>query len=121
NYRQSHQVPVDGEFCFLRLAAFCKMHLRQFSRVHGLAVDGELLFEYAKFSEPLRKLKSDSVAVSRGFQLDLDLESHRHVCAPPREVLWLDQVSYPVRASHDLLQDFERVRNRCLPRAVFPD
>ena len=64
-----------------------KMHLRPFTRVDGLAVDRELLFEHAKFFESFRKLESDTVAIGFCSQVDLDLKSHRHVRPSASEIL----------------------------------
>src|SRR6185295_7736233 len=63
NYRQSHKVPVDTEFCLLLLARNRKMHLRQISCIDRLTLHRELLFKYTQFSESLRELKSNDVLV----------------------------------------------------------
>lgn len=105
NDRQSHKVPVDTEIRCLLPAGYCKMHLLYFARVDWLAADHEFLFEYAKFLESFRELKSDSVSVDLPFQFDFDFKSHGHIRASASEVLRPDQVADPVRTPPDLLQN----------------
>src|SRR5271167_3835154 len=97
------------------------MNLRRFAAVHRLAAPSKVLFKYAKFLEPLREIKCNRVAVDLAFQLDLNFKSHRRVYASTSEVLWRDQIPHPIRASGDLLEDFQREPDRCLPRAVLSD
>src|SRR5450755_2140517 len=95
------------------------MHLRHVSCVNGLAVHSELLLEYAKLFEPLRKFKSNDVLVDPACQLNLDLESHRDFSAAANEILRLYQVAYSVRILRYFLQNLQGKANGRLARAVF--
>jgi hypothetical protein len=121
NYRQGYEVPVDKEPRLFFLTRFCKMHLRHFTGIDGIAANRELLFEYAQFFEPRWKLESDNVLVDPGVQLDFDFKSHWHVYALASEILRPHKIVDPICASGDPLQNFQRKPNRCLTRAVSPN
>ncbi len=83
-------MPVNKELCLFLCSCFCKMYLRHFSGVHGLAANQETLLENAQFFEPCGVVKSDNVLVSLVFQFDFDFKSDGSVCPPASEVFWLD-------------------------------
>src|ERR1051325_4507715 len=94
------------------------MHLCHFSGVDGLAINDDLLFEYTKFFETLRKLEGDSVPVDFTVQLNLDFKSHRHFHAPASEVIRLYQSAYSICTSSDFLQNLQRKSHCCFPSPV---
>src|ERR1700680_4140968 len=102
NYGQGDQLPVDRKTGLTQVPRF-EVDLLGVSRVDILAPSLEFLFDYAKFFEPPKELKSDGVPVDLAFQFDLDFKSHRHICASASEILRLHQIAHAVRASSDLL------------------
>ena len=96
-------MPVDTKICLLILAPAREMNLREFPGVDRLAVDHQPFIEYAKFFEPIRKLKRNYVFVDLARQFNLDLKTHWPIRASILKIHWRNHLGYPICTSGNLL------------------
>src|SRR5947209_2549870 len=112
-------MPVNAERSVRILTAPGEVDLGQFSRENRLAPYRQFFLKNPKLFKSFGQFKSNCILIRLVLQIDFDLKPHGYRSASIGKVFWLDEVSNPVRAACQFLQNFQRKTDRRFSRSIF--